>query len=116
MLVEPAGASTFLGPLAQELLSAVCPDAVRNEIATLLADSCSIGLLDRERPVAWGDFVDRVQLAALRGSGWDVDKIRHSVALASLDWRNLLVQADFAADLSAHRHGQVSALRSGSIV
>ena len=59
MLAEPAGASVFLGPLAQELLSAVCPDAVRYEIATLLADSCSIGLLDRERPAGWEDFVDR---------------------------------------------------------
>ena len=116
MLAEPAGASVFLGPLAQELLSAVCPDAVRYEIATLLADSCSIGLLDRERPAGWEDFVDRVQLAALRGSGWNVDTIRQSVALANLDWRDLLVQADFAADLSAHRHWQVSALRSGTIV
>lgn len=105
----------FLGPLAGELLVAICPAGLRTEIARLLAESCSLGLLGGDRPAGWEDFVDRVQLAALRGSTWDLERIGRSVALANLDWRDLLVQADFAVDLRAHREWQAGALRSGSL-
>ena len=99
----------FPGPLAQEPLSAVCPDAVRCEIATLLADSSSIGLLDRERPAGWEDFVDRVQLAAPEAPGGTWTQYGSPLPWPTWTGETCSAQADFAADLCPSALVQVSA-------
>lgn len=45
---------------------------------------------------------DRVRLAALRLSGGDLAGFDRAVALAKQDWRDLLVAAGFAHDVTAH--------------
>jgi diaminohydroxyphosphoribosylaminopyrimidine deaminase/5-amino-6-(5-phosphoribosylamino)uracil reductase len=45
---------------------------------------------------------ERVRLAALRVSGGSRAKLDEAIALAKLDWRDLLVEAGFADDVDAH--------------
>ena len=52
----------------------------------------------RDMPV----LLERVRSAAIRMSRGNMSDLREAVALAQLDWRDLLVAADFADDLEAH--------------
>jgi hypothetical protein len=46
--------------------------------------------------------LERVRFAALRTSGGRIDRLQDAVALAQVDWRDLLVAAGFADDPHAH--------------
>ena len=46
--------------------------------------------------------LERVRFAALRQSGGRIDRLQDAVALAQVDWRDLLVAAGFADDPHAH--------------
>ena len=52
----------------------------------------------RDMPV----LLERVRSAAIRMSRGNMSLLREAVALAQLDWRDLLLAADFADDLEAH--------------
>lgn len=52
----------------------------------------------RDMPV----LLERVRSAAIRMSRGNMRDLREAVALAQLDWRDLLMAADFADDLEAH--------------
>lgn len=47
--------------------------------------------------------LERVRFAALKVSDGRIDKLREAVELAKVDWRDLLVSADFAHDPKAHK-------------
>ena len=47
-------------------------------------------------------LLERIRSAALRASGGVVAELREALALAALDWRDLLVAAEFAEDVGAH--------------
>jgi len=47
-------------------------------------------------------LLERVRSAAIRTSRGNMGRLREAVALAQLDWRDLLLAADFADDLEAH--------------
>jgi hypothetical protein len=46
--------------------------------------------------------VERVQLAALKISKGDIDALLEAIRIAQIDWRDVLVAAEFATSLSAH--------------
>jgi hypothetical protein len=50
--------------------------------------------------------LERIRFAALRVSGGDLRRLRGAVQLAHTDWRDLLVSAQFAEDINAHRKWQ----------
>jgi len=47
--------------------------------------------------------LERLRFAALKLSGGNLNRLRQAVRLAKEDWRDLLVAADFANNLKAHR-------------
>ena len=47
--------------------------------------------------------LERIRFAALRLSGGNLDRLREAVAMAQVDWRDVLVAAGFGSSLSAHR-------------
>jgi hypothetical protein len=47
-------------------------------------------------------LLERIRSAAVRVSGGVVGELREALALAALDWRDLLVAAEFADDVDAH--------------
>jgi len=52
----------------------------------------------RDMPV----LLERIRSAAIRVSRGSMSELRDAVALAQLDWRDLLLAADFADDVHAH--------------
>jgi hypothetical protein len=105
----------MLGPLGQELIEAACPAPGKEIVREFLSNHCAASLPGVGDSAEWMELVDRVQLAALRGSGWDMARIRANVALANVDWRDLLVAAGFGQSLSAHIAWQRAALQSHDV-
>jgi hypothetical protein len=70
------------------------------EVADLLVTECGRNLPlmadSNERSL------ERVQLAALKISNGDLDKLLEAIRIAHIDWRDVLVAAGFADSLSAH--------------
>lgn len=74
--------------------------AERGPAAELLATECA-DRLPLYRPTT-PEGLERVQFAALRLSGGRLAQLRAAVELARIDWRDLLVAAEFARDVHAH--------------
>jgi hypothetical protein len=72
--------------------------------ARLLVEDCGDNLPLLAMATAAG--LERVRFAAIRLSGGRLDDLRKAVALAKLDWRDLLVSAGFADDPEAHLRWQ----------
>ena len=75
------------------------PRGRQARIRQLLDEQCSTNL-PLVRP-EWTELIERIQMAALKGSALDVQVIQERVHLATVDWRDLLVQAGFET-LEAH--------------
>jgi hypothetical protein len=71
-------------------------DAVR-----LLSEGCAENLPLIQTPVT-PVSLERLRFAAIRVSGGDLLRLREAIRIAQVDWRDLLVAADFAADTRAH--------------
>lgn len=74
--------------------------ALREEVEALLALECGANL-----PLMQGGSaaaIERIQFAALKRSGGDMNALVSAIELAQADWRDLLVLADFAVDVHAH--------------
>ena len=71
-----------------------------SEAETLLATDCGANLpgMDDATPTQ----LERIRFAAIRLSAGDIDRLREAIRLAQIDWRDLLVAADFADDVHAH--------------
>jgi len=48
------------------------------------------------------DCIERVTFAAIKFSSGSIDRLRHAVALAQEDWRDLLVFSGFDRDTNSH--------------
>jgi hypothetical protein len=75
---------------------------LRGEVVALLAGECG-----RNLPLSSdgsGAAIERIQFAALKQSGGDMDALVRAIELAQTDWRDLLVAAGFAVDVHAHEH------------
>jgi hypothetical protein len=75
---------------------------LRDEVADLLALECGRNLPLRQD--ASDAALERIQFAALKQSGGDMDALVAAIELAQIDWRDLLVVAGFAMDVQAHEH------------
>jgi len=74
----------------------------RDEASRLLVTECGNNLpllkdCDEYR-------LERFRFAALKLSNGKIPELKTAIELAKLDWRDLLVAADFADDVEAHRH------------
>src|SRR5262249_458303 len=47
--------------------------------------------------------LERFRFAALKISGGNLESLREAIALAQLDWRDLLMAAGFGVDITAHQ-------------
>jgi hypothetical protein len=47
---------------------------------------------------------ERTRFAALKLSGGRLDRLREAIALAKIDWRDLLMAAGFGHDVRAHHN------------
>lgn len=63
-----------------------------------------LATLTGERDGATPESLDRLRLAAIRVSGGSIGRLREALDIAARDWRDLLVEAGFAGDASAHVH------------
>jgi len=105
----------MLGPLTQALIDSVCPAPQRAAVANLLSQRCAGNLPGVGTTPDWQALIDRVQLATLRGSDWDLSRITRAVELANTDWRDVLMGAGFGHSLRTHVQWQADALLSGDI-
>lgn len=90
-----------LSPDTQVVIDRLFVPGERDAVRLLMEEECGNNLFQPAvlDPVA----LERYRFAALRISGGDLGKLREAIALAELDWRDLLMQADFGHDLKAHR-------------
>jgi hypothetical protein len=105
----------MLGSLTKKLIENCCPLLHQQEISELLVLRCSTHLPGVSSGAEWDALIDRVQLAAIRGSNWNINQINENVNLANVDWRDLLMAAEFGEDLSAHKIWQRHALQAKNV-
>jgi len=75
-------------------------DADRESARLLLVSQCADNLPGFES--ASPKSLERVRFAAIRIARGDLRALIQAVDLAKTDWRDLLVHADFANDVTAH--------------
>jgi hypothetical protein len=82
-------------------LKAVFPPREQAEAEQLLAELCGSNLpfCEDSDPTS----LERVRFAALKVSAGNLSELYSAVELANIDWRDLLVAAEFADDVEAHR-------------
>lgn len=85
----------------RQRLNATFPVEVREEAEALLVEECGANLPFQQN--ASSDDLERIRFAALKLSRGTIDGLRDAVQEAQDDWRDLLVAADFAEDIHAHR-------------
>lgn len=90
-----------LSPDTQVVIDRLFAPGERDAVRRLLEEECGNNLVQPAvlDPVA----LERYRFAALRISGGDLGKLGKAIALAKLDWRDLLMEADFGHDANAHR-------------
>lgn len=90
-----------LSPLTRDHVVTLFKAADVEDAERLLAYECAENL-----PMNSNDMtpagLERVRFAAVRVSGGSLDRLRDAVRLAQIDWRDLLVAADFALRVDAH--------------
>jgi len=93
-----------LSPLTKQHLAVLFAPADVGEAEQLLARECAENLPLISNPTPSG--LERLRFAALRLSDGSLHRLREAITLAKTDWRDLLVAADFADDIHAHRSWQ----------
>ena len=74
--------------------------SARDRVSTLLIEECgdTLPLSLPANPAS----LERIQFAALKVSGGDLNRLQQAIDLAKIDWRDVLVAAGFGSDLTAH--------------
>ena len=91
-------------PLSSETrsrLEALFDPSEQAEAEQLLVELCGSNLPFCEDSDATS--LERIRFAALKVSGGRLAELYSAVDLANVDWRDLLVAADFAQDVEAHK-------------
>ena len=89
-----------LSPGTQRRLETLFGESDREEAAALLHQECGNNLPFLEE--LDGFRLERFRFAALKLSGGSMAKLREAIELAKIDWRDLLMCADFGEDVHAH--------------
>lgn len=73
----------------------------RTEAERILAEECgnNLPLMQNSDAIQ----LERIRYAALKLSQGELDALRQAVQLAQTDWRDALVSAEFATNLTAHK-------------
>ncbi len=87
--------------LTKQHVAALFASGDVGEAEQLLATECAEKLPLVSNPTPEG--LERLRFAAIRLSDGALPRLRDALAVAKTDWRNLLVAADFADDVHAHR-------------
>jgi hypothetical protein len=85
----------------EQKIAALFPPTFRAEVSELLIIQCGNNL-----PFCDNDDefqLERIRFSALKLSAGNIDKLRDAIKLAKTDWRDLLVAAGFADDITSHR-------------
>jgi hypothetical protein len=90
-----------LSPETQRRVNLLFRPEKQNIVATLLITECGnnlgfLGTLDEYQ-------LERFRFAALKLSNGNLDKLREAIELAKYDWRDLLLAAGFANDVTEHK-------------
>lgn len=80
------------------VLERMFPSPEQKAVRSLLLEECT-GKLPSVEP----DAYERIHLAILKISNGDSRKFTDAVELARIDWRDVLMWAEFANDLDAHK-------------
>jgi hypothetical protein len=91
---------TPLSPLTRTLVEKIFPQDQQAQVVSLLEEQCGQNLPFCENSTP--ESLQRLRLAALKISGGDMEKLHKAVSLAKIDWRDLLMWAEFGNDLEAH--------------
>lgn len=89
-----------VSPETRRRIDLLFASELRDEVEALLAAECG-----RNLPLFSGAneaAIERIQFAALKQSGGNMDALVRAIELAQTDWRDLLVAAGFAVDVHAH--------------
>ena len=93
-----------MSPVSQETerrIAALFPPSLRAEVSELLVIQCGNNLPFCE---SYDEFqLERIRFSALKLSAGNIDKLKEAIKLAKTDWRDLLVAAGFANDITAHK-------------
>ncbi|WP_415878139.1 hypothetical protein [Methylomonas sp. TEB] len=82
-------------------IDALFAPSQRDDVARLLQDECgnNLPMLENFDEVQ----LERFRFAALKLSTGSLPKLHDAVHLAKVDWRDLLVAAEFENDINAHK-------------
>jgi len=85
----------------EQRIAALFPPSFRAEVSELLIIQCGNNLpfCDHEDEFQ----LERIRFSALKLSVGNIEKLREAIKLAKTDWRDLLVAAGFADDITAHK-------------
>jgi hypothetical protein len=89
-----------MSPDIRKKLEVLFPHDERDIAATLLETECGANLPLIDKQGAEG--IERVRCAALKLSEGSLPNLERAVEIAKFDWRDVLVAAGFANDLTAH--------------
>jgi len=92
---------TPLSPATRLRLEALFDQEQRAEAERLIAEDCGANLPFCESYSP--EQLERIRFAALKLSDGRLEALVDAIVLAQTDWRDLLVSADFADDVQAHR-------------
>ena len=70
-------------------------------VSTLLIEECG-DILPLSRAANPGS-IERIRFAVLKLSGGDLNALQRAIDLAKIDWRDVLVDAGFGSDVTAHK-------------
>ena len=84
-----------------ERVRAVFPAGTEAAVVAMLETDCADNLPFCQAATALSS--ERIRFAVLKLSGGDLSKLQAAVALAQVDWRDVLMGAGFGEDVSAHR-------------
>lgn len=90
---------TLLSPLTMRLVQKIFPNNIGG-VKRLLEEQCGQNLPFCADGTP--ESLQRLRFAALKVSAGKTVTLNEAVELAKIDWRDLLVWADFANDLEAH--------------
>jgi hypothetical protein len=94
-----------LSPRTRAHVATVFPPSDVATAERVLAHECAANLpLGSHAPTPAS--LERIRFAAIRVSGGSLDRLREAVRLAQIDWRDLLMAADFGLDVDAHERWQ----------
>jgi hypothetical protein len=93
--------SPCLSPETERRIAALFPLPLRAEVSELLKIQCGNNLPFCNN---YDEFqLERIRFSALKLSAGKIEKLKDAITLAKTDWRDLLVAAGFADDITAHK-------------